>query len=307
MQMSTMERRAIAPKFDGKPQNWPAFKLKHTAFIYSLDREGGLVALLDGKRPRARDSDDDKKDHQGRNMRFYYALVECLDESVLHLIRPYAATADGQEAWGALMAKYESTGTMGLQGHIDMMMGPRALDKDDPDKLFSELETHRELLAHMKCDIPDPLMISFALRRLPPMYDNLQPILRTWDGDLTYDIVKAKVRGWWLDAKASGRPESREEKGFYGYGQPGKNEGKYNGKSNDKKELGPCHKCGKMGHLKFKCPQKEQQEESSSDDGSTDEEAQVTCQLCEQPGHSAKQCKPKLGQARYAGVRAQWN
>jgi hypothetical protein len=55
------------------------------------------------------------------------------------------------------------------------------------------------------------------------------------------------------DGKGKGKGKGKDNKGK-GKGKDGKGKGKDNkGKGKGKGAIGPCHVCGKMGHLKEKC------------------------------------------------------
>ena len=201
-----------------------------------------------------------------KNAKIFYYLFVYTEGAPQNVIAQFRATRDGVAAWNALKEKYDPQGSFGKSIlHKQFATIRFEPPTRDPDDVFLELDRCNTRLAELDSAYPEDTLVGIVVSRLPKsVYGSIIGILDNTE-DLTYDLLKAKVRKCYLRYMAD---------------NPGKGDGSTTkallGDTNKKK--GPsgsawkakvrCYGCNKFGHFKSECPDEKKDSKSFNADSS---------------------------------------
>ena len=125
----------------------------------------------------------------------------------------------------------------------------------DPAMYFLAIERNVTRLGELGQPVSEEALVGLVLSKLPQVYAPLTTIFDTMEEDLTYDVIKQRVRTFYkrriakLDGSSDGAEDS--SKAFMAGEGRMKQQRKDQG---DWKSRVKCFRCKKLGHVKRECP-----------------------------------------------------
>jgi hypothetical protein len=273
--------------FTGRAEEWHGWHQKFQAYLNGSG--GDLLSVFSTTRPTggAKEAAWLKK-----NQTIYWKLILYTDGAANGLVEQFGSEQDGVGAWKALKTKYEPQGTIDRIALRTKLMRRQLREGEDPDDCFIDMERMQTQLERLGRKVDDEDMMGIVLDGLPSGYARLRTVLDA-DDDLSYEMVKKKVRGFYK------REIARQEK---------------EASALITMISGPCYGCGERGHRKVNCPKKKMQgsggNASGGGGGNTSGGGRgagtdgIKCFRCGNMGHKHFQCRAKVsddGEAMVAG------
>ena len=284
--MDSKSRPKIKP-FTGVAEEWLEFKGKFRAVLHTEKLTHALTAVRPSEAP-------DLAEWKADDESLFFQLVLFTEGSAGRLVWQYDSETKGQEAWKALVSKYEKAGNIGKNSLTKQLANMTMSENEDPDDFFIRFESTANRLEVLGQKVPDDMLLCLLLGKLPKSYQGVTNALNVIDG-LTLEKAKGHVKDCYTqmleDGYIKGSSRGGGEKALFTRDKKQKQK-KGGGYNNPRHQSLTCHGCGEVGHIKPNCP-KEKSKPSGEDQRKKSQPKPFSgkCNVCGKVGHKAINCQ----------------
>ena len=294
--MESKSRLKIKP-FTGVAEDWLEFKGKFRAVLHTEKLVSALTTVAPTSDATAMAA------WKVADENLYYQLVLHTEGTASSLVWQFEAGTKGQEAWKALVDKYEKAGNIGLTSLHRQLALCQMSEEEDPDAFIVRFERTASRLKTLGHTYDDKILLSMLLGKLPKSYHGLTSALNVKE-DLTLEKAKGFIKELYNQRLEDGdiNEDSRGGGVKALLALRDKRQKQTKGGINPRHRSLTCHGCGEVGHIKPNCPKEKKSKPSRDDQRKRSQPKQFSgkCNACGKVGHKAVDCHiAKVAIARY--------
>ena len=275
--------------FSGKDEAWPMWSKK---FLATGKRRNYKNVLLgkDVPPPEAevldlssQEGQLQKKARDANENAYNDLLLACMDDVSFGIVdcsmTDKLPDGDAAKAWAGLVAKFEpDTGSSKVELKHEFAESKLENKYDDPDEWITSLERIVQKLQRMKSSMDEEDLLIHILNNLPEAYESIieSSEKELSKGTLTLSNLKIDLRSKYKRIKKRDEEGMRTETSFIAQFK------------------GRCHSCGKYGHKREDCSDKDSKTSNTGGGNKKKyDKSQIKCYNCQKMGHYANECKGK--------------
>ena len=268
-------------QFGGDQSEWADWKDRFEAMLEVQGISEGL------SRPKPADGTPERPEWDRRNRRLHSMLVLNTRAAASDVVRQ-ATKGDGLEAYQKLIAKYEEKSTVRAMSLSAELFNSSVGEAEDPDDYFRRIEEIQGQLNAMNCPVPDNVLQTLVMTKLPAAYHSLVTAINT--RNYSYEEMKTQVQSYYqLNLARSGASSTLHRRDV-------SSEGVLHAADSSR----VCYSCGKPGHISANCRRRNSRRDGGQKGpvrprfgtraGARDK-SNVKCYKCGRMGHYKSDCR----------------